>query len=43
MFTSAWHLSTIGQEQIVEVLNHAISILKDTKDVIEKENFTKLC
>ena len=41
MFTSAWHLSTIGQEQIVEVLNHAISILKDTKDVIEKGEFHK--
>ncbi len=41
MFTSAWHLSTISQEEIVDVLNQAISILKDTKEVVEKGEFHK--
>ena len=41
IFTSAWHLSSIAQEDIIAVLNHAISTLKDAKEVIEKGEFHK--
>lgn len=41
VFTSAWHLSSIPQEDIIAVLNHAISTLKDAKEVIEKGEFHK--
>ncbi len=42
MFTSAWHLSSMSQEQIIEVLNQAVATLKDAKEVVEKAEFHKV-
>ncbi len=41
LFTSSWHLTSIPAELTQKVLNHAIALLKNKKDVVPHADFHK--